>query len=69
MRRPSLCYVEAMAMEKPVVAYNIRGVRNLVEDGVNGYLAPFGNVNDLAEKIMYLMDHPEYAKKWEKREG
>lgn len=29
--------MEAMAMEKPVVAYNIRGVRDLVEDGVNGF--------------------------------
>jgi glycosyltransferase involved in cell wall biosynthesis len=59
--------MEAMAMEKPVVAYNIRGVRNLVKDGVNGFLVPFGDVEALAEKIMYLMDHPELAKEMGKR--
>ena len=50
--------MEAMAMEKPVVAYNIRGVRDLVEDGVNGFLVPFGDVKALSEKIIYLMKHP-----------
>ena len=54
--------MEAMAMEKPVIAYNIRGIKDLVEDGVNGYLVPFGNVNALAEKIIYLMEHLEMAK-------
>ncbi len=53
--------MEAMAMEKPVVAYNIRGVRDLVEDGVNGFLVPFGDVKGLAEKILYLMEYPEVA--------
>jgi len=53
--------MEAMAMEKPIVAYNIRGVRDLVEDGVNGFLVPFKDINALAEKILYLMKHPEVA--------
>jgi len=43
--------MEAMAMEKPVVAYNIRGVRDLVVDGETGFLVPFGDVKALAEKI------------------
>jgi len=59
--------MEAMAMEKPVVAYNIRGVRDLVEDGVNGFLVSFGNIEAFAEKIIYLMDHPEVAKEMGKR--
>jgi glycosyltransferase involved in cell wall biosynthesis len=59
--------MEAMAMEKPVVAYNIRGVRDLVEDGVNGFLVPFGDVNGLAEKILYLMKHPEVAEEMGKK--
>lgn len=59
--------IEAMAMEKPIVAYNIRGVRDLVEDGVNGFLAPFGDVNGLAEKIIYLMEHPEVAEEMGKK--
>jgi glycosyltransferase involved in cell wall biosynthesis len=56
-----------MTMEKPVVAYNIRGVRDLVEDGVNGFLVPFGDIEAFADKIIYLMDNPEVAKEMGKR--
>jgi glycosyltransferase involved in cell wall biosynthesis len=59
--------MEAMAMEKPVVAYNIRGVRDLVEDGINGFLIPFGDVEAFAEKIIYLMDNPQVAREMGKR--
>jgi Glycosyltransferase len=59
--------MEAMAMEKPVVAYNIRGVRDLVEDGINGFSIPFGDTEAFAEKIIYLMDNPEVAKEMGKR--
>ncbi len=59
--------MEAMAMEKPVVAYNIRGVRDLVEDGVNGFLVKFGDTRALAQKILYLMEHPGIAKEMGKK--
>ncbi len=59
--------MEAMAMEKPVVAYDIRGVRDLVEDGVNGFLVPFGDTEALAEKIVYLMDNPNIGKEMGKK--
>jgi len=59
--------MEAMAMERPIVAYNIRGVRDLVEDGVNGFLVPFKDINALAEKIIYLMEHPEVAEEMGKK--
>ncbi len=55
--------MEAMAMEKPVVAYNIRGVRDLVVDGETGFLVPYRNVQQLAEKVLYLMNNPEIARK------
>jgi len=54
--------MEAMAMEKPVVAYNIRGVRDLVVDGETGFLVKFGDINALADKIIFLMEHPNIAK-------
>lgn len=34
----------------------------MVEDGVNGFLVPFGDTNALAEKIIYLMEHLEVEK-------
>jgi len=61
IRLPS-SMMEAMSMEKPIIAYNIREVRDLVEDSVNGFLVPFGDVNGLAKKILYLMKNPEVAK-------
>lgn len=54
--------MEAMAVEKPVVAYNIRGVRDLVVDGETGFLIPYRNVQQLAEKVLYLMNNPEIAR-------
>jgi len=54
--------IEASAMEKPVVATNIRGCREAVEDGVTGKLVPAGNPGRLAEAILYLINNPEKAK-------
>ncbi|MCW1311248.1 MAG: glycosyltransferase family 4 protein [Candidatus Parvarchaeota archaeon] len=59
--------MEAMAMEKPVIAYNIRGVRDLVIDGVTGFLVKYGDIKGLSEKIVYLMEHEEIAKEMGKR--
>lgn len=59
--------MEAMAMEKPVVAYNIRGVRDLVVDGETGFLVPFGDIRALAEKISFLLDNPIIAEEMGKK--
>jgi len=48
--------VEAMVMEKPIVASNVGGIPDLVISGVNGYLVPPGNSSALAEKIIELLD-------------
>ncbi|MFD1020667.1 glycosyltransferase family 4 protein [Thalassobacillus hwangdonensis] len=49
--------IEAMAMGLPVVATNIRGCREEVEEGVTGYLVEKQNVEDLAEKLDLLLEH------------
>lgn len=41
------CMMEAMAMEVPVVAYDIPGVDQLVDDEQTGLLAPLGDVDRL----------------------
>jgi len=43
--------MEAMAMKLPVVASAVDGTRDLIEDGVSGYLVPSGNVDAFAERI------------------
>jgi colanic acid/amylovoran biosynthesis glycosyltransferase len=51
--------MEAMASGVPVVATSVGGVSKLVEDGVNGYLAPAAAPGALAERIESLLDDPE----------
>ncbi|MFW5820505.1 MAG: glycosyltransferase [Bacteroidota bacterium] len=54
--------VEAMAMYKPVVAFDINSSSEIIEDGMSGYLAEKGNVNDLFSKLRYLIDNPDIAR-------
>jgi len=50
---------EAMAFSKPVIGTNVGGILTQIGDGWNGLLVEPGNEADLAEKIRYLVDHPE----------
>lgn len=49
--------IEAMAHGKPVIATGIYD--RFVEDGINGYLFSEYDSRAIAEKIIYLQDHPE----------
>jgi glycosyltransferase involved in cell wall biosynthesis len=53
-----LSILEAMAMGKPVVATNIRGCREEVEDGRNGYLFPVKDVEALCDRLDRLVSDP-----------
>lgn len=46
--------MEAMAAAKPVVATDVRGNRDLVRDGENGYLVPVGDHQALAAALVRL---------------
>ena len=50
---------EAMAMGMPVVSTYHGGIPELVEDGISGFLVPERDVDALAEKLGYLIEHPE----------
>lgn len=50
-----LVAAEAMACSKPVIASNVEGLREVVEDA--GILFKKNNSNDLAEKIQELLDN------------
>jgi len=50
-----LVMLEAMASAVPVVAPAIPGVREVVTDGVNGLLAPPGDVQSLAQRVVTLL--------------
>lgn len=55
--------IEAMASQKPVVAYEVGGVKDLIEPGVNGISLPFGEIDKLSESIVYLLRNPEERKR------
>mgnify|MGYP003699975509 CR=1 FL=1 len=46
--------MEAMAASKPIIATNVRGNRDLVRDGVNGYLVPVNDIEATAKAITKL---------------
>jgi len=53
----------AYAFYKPVVASNVGGIPEVVEDGVTGLLVPPKNPQKLAEALTYLLKNPDRAKK------
>lgn len=55
--------LEAMAMEKAVIASDVGGLRELVEDGVTGLLHRSEDVDDLAAKIEALADDEALRRK------
>lgn len=54
--------MEASAMRRPAVVTDVRGCRETVKDGENGYLFPKGDAATLAAKIADLLQHPERAR-------
>jgi glycosyltransferase involved in cell wall biosynthesis len=49
--------IEAQAMKKPVVAYDIAGIREAILPGETGFLVEPGNTEALADKIQCLLDN------------
>ena len=59
--------LEAMASGKPVVVTDIPGVRDVIEDGREGFLADPVNPQDLARKIQRLVDDPSLRREMGRR--
>ena len=51
--------MEAMARGLPIVSTQHSGIPELIENGVSGFLVPEQDVDALAEKLGYLIEHPE----------
>lgn len=58
-----LVILEAMAAGRPVIATKIGGVPEIVEHQKTGLLVPIENITDLAEAILWMVQHPESAHK------
>jgi len=53
--------LQALALARPVIASNIDGIREIVENEKNGILIDTANQQLFAEKIIYLCKHPQRA--------
>ncbi len=50
-----LAALEAMSCEVPVVASDVGGLPEVVDDGVNGFLRPVGDVEGMAEAVTRIL--------------
>lgn len=58
-----VAFMETMAMGLPIISTYHSGIPELIKNGVSGFLVPERDVDALAEKLNYLIEHPEV---WQK---
>jgi len=70
---PSVCYenlpfavLESLAVGTPMIASNIGSLPYIIKDSYTGLLFQPGNSDDLRDKIVWIVNHPEEAKNWGK---
>jgi glycosyltransferase involved in cell wall biosynthesis len=55
--------LESASMAKPIITTDVPGCREVVDDGVNGYLCKPKNIEDLAKKMKLMFDLSYEARK------
>jgi glycosyltransferase involved in cell wall biosynthesis len=58
-----LAVIEAQAAGVPVVATPVGGIRETVVDGETGWLVPPHDVDALADRIVWTLDHPDESRR------
>lgn len=53
-----IVYLEAWVCRKPVVGAQTWGVKDVIQDGRDGILVPFGDVPALTRALAFLLDYP-----------
>lgn len=57
-----LSLLESMANGTPVISYNIKyGPSDMIVDGKNGFIVDNGNIEQLAEKMIFMFENPKIA--------
>ena len=59
----TLSIIEALSYSLPVITSNVRGNRDLIEDGVNGFVCEQNDYRAFAEKVKVLLNDKELCKK------
>jgi len=61
-----LTLIESFASGLPVVASPVNGIPYEMEENVNGFFVNYGDIQNLKEKILKVIDNPRLAKKFSK---
>jgi len=59
--------IEAMSVGRPVIASRVGGIPEWLNDGETGYLTQSRNVEQLANKVTYLVKHPDLVRSMGKK--
>ena len=53
------CAIQAIATGRPIITCNTPGCKETVQNGVNGFIVSPKNVEELAEKMIWMIENPE----------
>lgn len=59
----SVAIIESLLLGKPVIASNVGGTPEIIENNLNGLLVETKDVGGLANAIIYMLSHPGEVKK------
>ena len=54
--------VQAAAAGRPIVSFEVEGAKEIIKEGINGFIVSSGDIDGLAEKVNYLLSNLEKAK-------
>jgi glycosyltransferase involved in cell wall biosynthesis len=57
-----IVYLEAWVYDKPVIGARAGGVPEVIDEEMNGFLVKFGDVDDIAARILRLLNDPALAR-------
>lgn len=49
--------LEAASCKLPIISFNVTGCRSIVKDGINGFLIPFMNTDQMSNKTLNLINN------------
>jgi glycosyltransferase involved in cell wall biosynthesis len=50
--------IEAMYYAKPIIAFNISSMPEVIENGKTGFLVEFGDIKKLSDNVLFLANNP-----------
>jgi len=53
--------VQYVLLGKPIVTFEVGGIREVISDGEQGYIVSQNNIDEFVEKVVYLLNNPAVA--------